>query len=384
MSRTFLIPVYALLMAAPVPAHAALPSDCTRSDYPARVIPACTEILNQDPRNSVAYFKRGKAYLDQRTDTRDLPLATVDLTKAIELDPEYADAYNQRGIAFRRNGDFARAIADQSKAIEIKPTFAPAYNSRGFAYQQQKDYDRALVDYNKAIELDPGYAIAHFNRAITHAKKDDTNCAIADLKQAIKLGGGDIDYLFDAMKPTEHNQIVSLFTQAIERDAKDAAAHYERGLLYAAVDEPQRAIADYSQAIEIDPAYVEAYVARGKAYSSERFDDPRAMADYNKAIALDPRSAHAYLARAGFYMEQIPEQADRAMADYNRAIEINPADHWAYLRRGFVHALFNRHDPAKADFAKVLELDWRLWAAIKGLYPDYLDEIEADRQAKPQ
>ena len=150
---------------------AALPSDCTQSDYPARVIPACTEILNQDPNNSIAYFKRGKAYLDQRTDTRDLPLATVDLTKAIEIDPKYADAYNQRGIAFRRNGDFARAIADQSKAIEIKPTFARAYNSRGFAYQQQKDYDRALADYSKAIELDPGYAIAHFNRAITHDQK---------------------------------------------------------------------------------------------------------------------------------------------------------------------------------------------------------------------
>jgi tetratricopeptide (TPR) repeat protein len=382
MSRIFLIPVYALLSAAP--AHASLPLDCTQSDYPARVIPACTEILTQDPNNSVAYFKRGKAYLDRRTDTRELPLATTDLTKAIEIDPKYADAYNQRGIAFRRNGDFARAISDQSKAIEIKPTFARAYNSRGFAYQQQKDYDRALADYNKAIELDPGYAVAYFNRAITYGQTDDTNRAIADLKQAIKLGGGDIDYVFDTVKPTEHSQIVSLFTKAIERDAKDAAAHYSRGLLYAAVDEPQRAIADYNQAIEINPAYVDAYLARGKAYSSERFDDPRAIADYDKVIALDPRNAHAYLARAGFYMEQIPEQADRAMADYNRAIEIDPADHWAYLRRGFVHALYNRHALAKADFAKVLELEWRLWAAIKGLYPNYLDEIEAERQAKPQ
>ena len=49
------------------------------------------------------------------------------------------------------------------------------------------------------------------------------------------------------MKPTEHNQIVSLFTKAIEHDAKDAAAHYGRGLLYAAVDEPQHAIADYTR-----------------------------------------------------------------------------------------------------------------------------------------
>jgi hypothetical protein len=67
-----LIPFLAVLISAP--AHAALPSDCVQSNYPARVIPACTEILSQNPDNVIAYFKRGKAYLDYRTDTRDLLL----------------------------------------------------------------------------------------------------------------------------------------------------------------------------------------------------------------------------------------------------------------------------------------------------------------------
>jgi tetratricopeptide (TPR) repeat protein len=198
MPRIFLFPVFALLILAP--AHAALTSDCVQSSYPVRVIPACTEIIGKDPNNGVAYFKRGKAYLDYRTDARDLDRAIADLTKAIEIDPKYADAYNQRGIAFRRNEDFARAIADQSKAIEINPSFARAYSSRGDTYQQQKNYDRAFADYNKAIELDPAYVVTYFNRAFTHVLKDDTNRAIADLKQAFKLGGRDFDYVFDTLK----------------------------------------------------------------------------------------------------------------------------------------------------------------------------------------
>jgi tetratricopeptide (TPR) repeat protein len=382
MSWIFLTFVFAVLISAS--AHAALPSDCFQSSYPARVIPACTEILGQDPNNGVAYFKRGKAYLDYRTDTRDLDRAIADLTKAIEIDPEYADAYNQRGITFGRNGDFARAIADQSKAIEINPAFALAYNSRGYTNQQQKDYDRALADYNKAIELDPAYAVTYFNRAFVHVLKDDTNRAITDLKQAIVLGGRDFDYVFDTLKPTEHSEVVALFTKAIEHNAKDAIAYYDRGLAYAAVDKRERAIEDYSKAIEIDPMYVDALIARGKAYSSESFDDARAMADYNKVIELDPKSARAYLARGSFYIEQIPDQADRAMADYNRAIELDPAYAYAYLQRGFLHALNNQHALAKACFAKALEIEWRLWGAIKGLYPQYLDEIEAERRARPQ
>ena len=382
MSRTLLVSVFALLISAP--AQAVLPSDCIQSTYPARVIPACTEILERDPNNAVAHFKRGKAYLDYRTDTRDLHLAIADLTKAIDINPKYTDAYNQRGIAFRRSGDFSRAIADQSKAIEINPAFAPAYNNRGYAHQQQKEYDRALADYNKAIELDPAYAVSYFNRAFTHGLRDNTNSAIADLKQAMKLGGRAFDYFFDTLKPTEHSQIIALFTRAIDRNAKDAVAYYDRGLTYAAVDEWERAIADYNKAIEIDPKYVDAYIGRGKAYSSERFDDARAMADYNKAIELDPKNARAYLARGRFYIDQLSDQADRAMADYNRAIELNPLYDFAYLQRGFVYALNSQHALAKADFAKALEIEWGHWAAIKGLYPNYLDEIEAERQTKPQ
>ncbi len=378
----FLIPVFAALISAP--AHAALPSDCVQSNYPTRVIPACTEILSQDPHNVIAYFKRGKAYLDYRTDTRDLPLAIADLTKAIEIDAKYANAYNLRGIALRRNGDLARAIADQSTAIEINPAFASAYNSRGFVYRQQRDYDRALRDYNKAIELDPGYALAYLNRAFTQDIKDDPNRAIADLKQAIKLGGREFDYVFFSLEPTEHNHVATLLTKAIERDARDAVAYYIRGLTSAAIDEQERAIADYNKAIELDPVYIDAYVARGRAYSSERYDDARALADYSKAIELDPKNARAYRARGSFYLDQVSDHGDRALPDYNKAIELDPGDSEAYLQRGLLYALNDQHALAKADFAKVLDIEWRLSAAITALYPNYVDEIEAERQTKPQ
>jgi tetratricopeptide (TPR) repeat protein len=363
------------------PSHATLPSDCIQSEYPLRVIPGCTEVLTGSPNDALVYFKRGKAYLEARTDARDLHLAIADLTQAIELNPNYAEAYHQRGIAFRRYGDLTSALADQSKVIEIDPAFARAYARRGDAHHLRKDAVRALADYDKAIELDPAYPVAYFNRALVHAVQGDTDRAASDLEQAFKLGGRDLDYVLYAPGQAEQARII--LTQRIGRDPADAAAYYVRGLLYAASDERERAIADFTKAIEIDSGYADAYLARGRAYWSERFDDARALADYDKAIALAPKGPRAHVARGIFYFDQIPNQITRALADYNKAIEFDPAHGEAYIHRGLLYAFNGEPARAKADFAKVLEIDWRLWPAIKVLYPSYLDEIEAERRTRP-
>jgi tetratricopeptide (TPR) repeat protein len=45
-----------------------------------------------------------------------------------------------------------------TKAIEIKPDYALAYSNRGFTYGRQGDYESAITDYTKAIEINPDYA----------------------------------------------------------------------------------------------------------------------------------------------------------------------------------------------------------------------------------
>ena len=66
--------------------------------------------------------------------------------KAIELNPDIADAYNNRGIAYAGKGEFERAIADYDKAIKFKPDVADAYNNRGNAHSDKGEYKRAIAD----------------------------------------------------------------------------------------------------------------------------------------------------------------------------------------------------------------------------------------------
>ena len=59
------------------------------------------------------------------------------------------------------------AIADYTKAIEINPNYASTYYNRGILKKDLKDYSGAIADYTKAIELDPNFAFAYVNRGIS-------------------------------------------------------------------------------------------------------------------------------------------------------------------------------------------------------------------------
>ena len=58
----------------------------------------------------------------------------MDFTKVIRLNPNFAVAYYNRGIAYERKGDYTRAIEDFTKAMKMNPSFVEAYYNRGVTY----------------------------------------------------------------------------------------------------------------------------------------------------------------------------------------------------------------------------------------------------------
>jgi tetratricopeptide (TPR) repeat protein len=73
---------------------------------------------------------------------------------------EDAEAYYNRGKAYKKNGQYDKAISDFTKAIEINPRHAGAYYTRGVVYYYKKDYEKALDDFIRAqklgIDVPPG------------------------------------------------------------------------------------------------------------------------------------------------------------------------------------------------------------------------------------
>ena len=114
---------------------------------------------------------------------------------------------------------------------------------------------------------------------------------------------------------------IAQYTKAIEVNATDVLAFFNRGNRYADKVDHDRAIADYTKVIEIDPNYAAAYNNRGASYAAVR-DRDRAIADYSKAIEIDPNFATAYFNRGVAYSEK--GQTELAKKDFEQARELDP------------------------------------------------------------
>jgi tetratricopeptide (TPR) repeat protein len=101
----------------------------------------------------VGYGQTADDWYNSAIDASD-PYTKIDYyTKAIELDPGYADAYYNRGNAYAGEGLYEEAIADYTRYIELDPMYADAYYNRGQCYHWIGRDERALSDYNKACSL---------------------------------------------------------------------------------------------------------------------------------------------------------------------------------------------------------------------------------------
>ena len=146
---------------------------------------AIKEAAEKDAHDAKAYGLF--AWARQKSEDKAIEL----YTRAIAEKKDFWEAYYNRGIRYRKKGDYDQAIKDYDRAIELNPQLAAAYYNRGNAYYDKGNYAQAIKDYNKAIELNPQNAEAYYNRGNAYRKKGDYDQAIKDYDKAIELNPRD-------------------------------------------------------------------------------------------------------------------------------------------------------------------------------------------------
>ena len=223
-------------------------------------------------------------------------------SKAIEIKPDFMDAYINRGLVNNELQDYENSIKDYNRAIELDSKCALAYNNRGYTKFKQKDYEGALKDYNKAILLNPKFKMAIDNKAnlfLNVCLEDDK-----DFMEKYHLSLG-----ITEVKEGNFKEAVKNFDEVLRDNPKSDLAYFYKGVSYQALVDNNKAYEYYTKAIEINKNMTDAYFNRGQLLLKE--NPKSAIDDFVSALALDSKFIDAYYALAaaqkniGLYKEAI-------------------------------------------------------------------------------
>jgi len=145
--------------------------------------------IDADTRNKVKQLEDSKKETEKHiTELSEMLTNEIKAKKSIGIRPN-PTLYFRRGMNASNKGDFEEAIANFNKAIELKPDYADAYLFSGNAKCELKRYISAINNFDKALELRPDNALAYFNRAVAKGKLQDYEGEIDDYSKAISLYG---------------------------------------------------------------------------------------------------------------------------------------------------------------------------------------------------
>ena len=140
-----------------------------------------------------------------------------------------------------------------------------------------------------------------------------------------------------------------------------AKAYYVRGAEWAVQGNHDRAIADFTTAIDLDPKLAGVHYSRALSHS-ERGDHDRAIADYDAVLRLAPKETKAYVGRA--FEWNVKGDHKRAIADFDEVIRLDASSMSAWFGRGRARFYAGEFMSAASDFIRAHQIDPGIYTAL--------------------
>lgn len=185
--------------------------------------------LRLDPNTAEAYFLKGVAYEEQK----DTSNAASSYITATEQDPDYYEAYIRLGVLYGNRKD-PLALEFYRNALRIRPTSTEVLYNMGVFYQNTMNLDQAEATYQRIIELNPAYALSYYNLGYMYMEYD-----------------------------TAYSKAIVHFKKAIENNAGNYTkyAYFNLGLAYERAGKLNEAVLAYGNAVQVDADYTDAILA---------------------------------------------------------------------------------------------------------------------------
>ena len=191
------------------------------------------DLLMKFPKSATLYCIQGAS----QSELKQYKSAMSSFDAALEINPNYENAYNNMANAQKDYGDLSAAIENYGKAIEINPGYVTAYINRGNALRAKCDFKEMLNDFNKAKYLDPKNHQIYLNLAIGLQDSGNIKEASENYKKAIECHPAS-DISFFRLHSTyyqdmnvDYDSAIKCLKQAFQITRSNGAVNFFLGLL---------------------------------------------------------------------------------------------------------------------------------------------------------
>jgi len=271
----------------------------------------CEKFQHEDYRGAIADLRQAivldptfaqaySAWGDICTAMQEYRSAIAYFEEAIRLAPNLAQAYRGRGAAYYGMGDKQRALDDFTRSIEIEPT-SHNYRSRGEVHLDLDNFPQALADFEKASDLyllsvyylTPDSDLAHRLNRIQCLYRSGITYRNSPIEPLIQQA-------FNALDTQKYQKALDHLNRAIQTKPKLADLYYHRSTAYFCLGQEHKALDNLSRAIQLNPRFADFYNDRGEMYLLK--GNKACIADFSQAIKLDPYRANPYYKLGLFYL----------------------------------------------------------------------------------
>lgn len=282
-------------------------------------------VCDTDPTNARAFHLLGVvAHQLNRSDALSL------LGRAVMLNPEFAEAHNDRGVILAATGQFADALSSFERAVALNPGYTEARNNLGRGLRSLGRFDEALQQFELVLKSAPDSPLAHFNLASVYELAGQKPDAERHYRSAISLRPDFVDahiHLASLLQDLDRlPEALAHAERAVALRPDSAGARNNLGNILRSLGRREDAIAQYESALKIEPNFFMAHYNCGVALRGEtRIAEARAH--FARALAIKPDFLEAELALC---MAELPalyesesEIAERREAYANRLAKLS-------------------------------------------------------------
>jgi predicted O-linked N-acetylglucosamine transferase (SPINDLY family) len=329
-----------------------------RSGRRDEAIASFARAIELDPQYAEAHFNLGSAL--RRTGESEAAIASY--RKALDLRPNLMAAHLGIGEVLSDLGRFAEAIAAFDRALALEPNAAVVHNNLSLALRKAGESRRALQVLDRAIALKPDYALAHGNRASVLLELGRDEEALDAMERALSLQPLNSDYLTSLVgllrESGRAHQAVSICDQLVRAIPTHAEAFAELANSLLAAGDVDNAQAACARALTLNSRLAKAHNCLGNILRDQgRVED--AIGSFRTALDLEPDLA-VVRSNLVFTMQFAPGYGSDALLQENlRWAELHEAPLLAHhrphpnrrskdrpLRVGYVSPYFRSHAAA--------------------------------------